>query len=101
MAMYFATLKVMMEARRVRAYELAQLVKVSPQLFSLKMHGRLPFSHIEKKRISEFFGLSEDTLFEAAYFRHMAWLGGTGPRPPELQPKVENATAKTPGLETR
>ena len=101
MAMYFATLKVMMEARRVRAYELAEIVKVSPQLFSLKMHGRLPFTHIERKRISEYFGLSEEVLFEAAYFKHMAWLGGPGPRPPELPPKVENATAKTPGLETR
>jgi hypothetical protein len=101
MALYYATLKVMMEARRVRAYELAELVKVSPQLFSFKMHGRLPFSPIERKRISEYFGVSEEVLFEAAYFRHMAWLGGLGPRPSEQASKVENAMAKRPDLETR
>jgi transcriptional regulator with XRE-family HTH domain len=99
--MYFSTLKEAMETRGVRAYQLADLIKVSAGTFSMRMHGRIPFSPIERKRISEYFGLSEETLFEAAYFRHMAWLGGIGPRPSEQASKVENAMAKTPGLETR
>jgi hypothetical protein len=101
MAAYFSTLKEAMETRGVRAYQLADLIRVSAGTFSMKMHGRIPFAPIERKRISEYFGLSEEVLFEAAFFRHAAWIGGLGPRPAEQASKVENAMAKTPGPETR
>lgn len=96
--MYFTFLKMAMEMHGLRAYQLAELVKISPQSFSLKMHGRLPFTPIEKKRISECFGLSEDNLFEGTYFRHMAWLSGKGSRP--VDGEVENAMLK-PDVEIR
>jgi len=100
-AMYFSALKEAMVTHGVKAYQLAEVIRISSPEFSMRMYGRLPFSPIERKRISEYFGLSEEVLFEAAYFRHAAWIGGLGPRPSEQASKAENAMAKRPDLETR
>jgi hypothetical protein len=62
--MRFANLRAMMSHRRVRAWELAQILRHSDAYLSDRLNGRYEFAPHERTRLAEYFGVKEDWLFQ-------------------------------------
>ena len=65
--MSYPNLKPAMDEKRVRQLDLARVLKISPQGFSLRMHRWTAFAPHEKTRIAEFLGFEAGWLFAEGY----------------------------------
>jgi transcriptional regulator with XRE-family HTH domain len=82
----FPFLRAVMQQRRVRVCDLAQMLRMSDASMSLRLSGRIPLAPHERSRIAEYFSLSEDFLFAPLNV----------PRPARHE-----TTMLTPAVETR
>lgn len=62
--MKFANLRGIMASRNVKLYHLSAHLRVSDGYLSLRLSGRKPFQEYEKQRISQYFSLPQEWLFE-------------------------------------
>jgi hypothetical protein len=62
--MRFANFKAMMAHKRVRLWELAPVLRRSDGYLSDRLNGRFEFAPHERTRLAEYFGCSEDWLFQ-------------------------------------
>jgi plasmid maintenance system antidote protein VapI len=64
--MLYPNLRMTMDLRRVRLYNLAQHLKMSDAALSARLHGRYQLEPHLRNRIAEYFALNPDWLFTVA-----------------------------------
>lgn len=64
--MRYSNLRLAMDRRRLRQFDLAQSLNISDATFSRKLHGRAGWLPHEKNRIAELLGFDPSWLFAEA-----------------------------------
>jgi len=59
----FPRVRTLMKARRVRLYDLAELLRMSDSAVCERLHGRAQFAPHERTRLADYFGVLESWLF--------------------------------------